>query len=179
MDRFVGVEQVDPSLFTNANIASCPAGRRCRYSDAAFISKLQTETSARGAVAQATNGNPAWNGTSMYTIDAKGNALMFQTVNKIGRTSGRTSGNVDTTCASVNVAGVNITLLCQWLADIPVFSGDSGSPVLGNPSGGFRTLYGIIWGGSSTRGVFSPMSGVQRSGTELGPLRVCFGGASC
>jgi hypothetical protein len=96
------------------------------------------------------------------------------TFNKVGRTTGWTSGTATTasTCATVNVRGSNIQLLCQTLVTNSsatiVGSGDSGSPVF-TVSGGNVELVGILWGGSgSSTFVFSPLSGLIEDG--LGPF---------
>jgi hypothetical protein len=93
--------------------------------------------------------------------------------NKIGRTTGWTFGQISATCVAVNVSGTSITQLCQSLVSAGVGAGDSGSPVFSWPgSGGNITLLGILWGGSTDGAlfVFSPMSGIERSG-ELGGLK--------
>lgn len=52
-----------------------------------------------------------------------------QTLEKIGRTTGWTYGQVTNTCVDTNVAGSNITLLCQDYVSAGIGAGDSGSPV--------------------------------------------------
>lgn len=175
----VGTESVDPPLFNRAANSLCPSGRECRWSDAAFIRATPLVQTARGAVARASVGSPAWNGNAYYTIDAKGDVAAQTVVIKVGRTTGYTAGKVIRTCGNVNQAGTNRTMLCQWTTDFRVASGDSGAPALCCADGTFRGLVGIVWGGSSTSGVYSAMHEVQRSDTELGPLTVCYGGASC
>jgi hypothetical protein len=90
-------------------------------------------------------------------------------VQKVGRTTGWTSGNVTNTCVTVNVSGSNIQLLCQTLVQRAgtqiVAGGDSGSPVFTGSSN--ATLIGILWGGNSSGDlfVFSPLKSIQ---DELG-----------
>jgi hypothetical protein len=111
--------------------------------------------------------------------------VVGETLNKVGRTTGRTQGVVSATCVNTNVTGTNITLLCQDFVNAGVAGGDSGSPVFritNNPNSGDVRLYGVLWGGNSsgTQFVFSAIGSfnVQRS-TELGPLTTCAPGFSC
>ena len=111
--------------------------------------------------------------------------VVGETLNKVGRTTGWTRGTVSATCVNTNVAGTNITQLCQGFVNAGVAGGDSGSPVFrvtNAPASGDVRLYGILWGGNSagTLFVFSPIGSVniQRS-TELGPLTTCAPGFSC
>jgi hypothetical protein len=95
------------------------------------------------------------------------------TVHKVGRTTGWSSGNVTNTCATVNVSGSNIQLLCQTLVQrsgtVIVQGGDSGSPVFQRTSDDNVTLVGILWGGSTSGDlfVFSPLKNIQ---DELGAV---------
>jgi hypothetical protein len=173
----IGTEVADPTYFQGG---VCPAGRRCRYSDAArarYNSGVSSNlaqiarTTSRGALSgplTISTANP------FLTITAeRANPVAGAQANKIGRTTGWTFGQIVGTCAAVNVSGTNITQLCQSLVSAGVGAGDSGSPVFSWPgSGGNVTLLGILWGGSAdgTLFVFSPMSGIERSG-ELGALR--------
>jgi hypothetical protein len=90
-------------------------------------------------------------------------------VNKIGRTSGWTQGEIVATCVHTNVFGSNITQLCQTFVSAGVAAGDSGSPVFVIDGGRRVTLVGILWGGSgSSLYVFSPLKQIQ---DELGAFR--------
>ncbi|MFC4853652.1 hypothetical protein [Actinophytocola glycyrrhizae] len=168
--NLVGVELRDRALFTSAQDQNCPAGRQCRYSDAALIDALADTPVSVGFVARPPDNNPDWNGTTRYTIDSKGDALAGQTVEKIGRTTGLTRGAVTQTCVHVNAAGTNVTRLCQWLAGYASAGGDSGGPVVAFETGNVRTLRGIHWGGGGGTAVFSPFILVE---SELGAMRVC------
>ena len=95
-------------------------------------------------------------------------------VNKIGRTTGWTQGNVVQTCVNTNVSGTNITQLCQTFVQAPnnavvVGSGDSGSPVFRLTGGSSVQLVGILWGGSSDGRlfVFSPLKQIR---DEIGAI---------
>jgi hypothetical protein len=176
-NSFIGTEAADPNYFQGG---VCPAGRKCRYSDAAratyssgvsFNLARIARTTSRGALSgplTISTANP------FLTITAeRANPVAGAQANKIGRTTGWTFGQISATCAAVNVSGSSITQLCQSLVSAGVGAGDSGSPVFSWPgSGGNITLLGILWGGSADGGlfVFSPMSGIERSG-ELGGLK--------
>jgi hypothetical protein len=88
-----------------------------------------------------------------------------QTVSKVGRTTGTSSGVVTNTCVNTNVSGSQLTQLCQTFVSAAVGSGDSGSPVF--TGSGNVTLVGILWGGSSNGAqfVFSPLRSIK---DELG-----------
>lgn len=83
------------------------------------------------------------------------------TLQKIGRTTGWTYGQVTNTCADTNVSGSNITLLCQDYVRAGVGPGDSGSPVFAWNGGSDITLYGLLWGGGTNTFAFSAMSNIE------------------
>lgn len=174
---FIGTEAADPQYFTGG---TCPAGRRCRFSDAARVGYASAATSTLGRIARTTSrgsntGSITISSTTpTFSITAeRANSVVGQTLNRIGRTSGWTFGRVVGTCFSTNVSGTNITQLCQSAVVAGSGPGDSGSPVFAwSGSGGNVTLAGIAWGsGTLSDGrkafVFSPMSGIER---ELGSL---------
>jgi hypothetical protein len=176
-NSFIGTEVADPNYFQGG---ACPAGRKCRYSDAAratyasgvtFNLARIARTTSRGALSSPLTISTA---NPFLTITAeRANPVAGSQANKIGRTTGWTFGQIIATCAAVNVSGSNITQLCQSVVTAGVGAGDSGSPVFSWPgSGGNITLLGILWGGNTdgTLFVFSPMSGIERSG-ELGGLK--------
>lgn len=166
----IAIEVDDPDYFTGG---SCPAGRKCRYSDAARALYNSGTASSQGLIAKTTGAN---NGSltvsGAFSVTAQSNATSFSgTVNKVGRTTGWTSGTVISTCADVNVWGSNVTQLCQtrvWRpGSVIVGGGDSGSPVFMTTGGDNVTLAGILWGGSGSGDefVFSPLKNIQ---DELG-----------
>jgi hypothetical protein len=176
-NSFIGTEAADPNYFQGG---VCPAGRKCRYSDAAratytsgvsFNLARIARTTSRGALSSPLTISTA---NPFLTITAeRANPVAGAQANKIGRTTGWTFGRISATCATVNVSDTKITQLCQSAVTAGVGAGDSGSPVFSWPgSGGNITLLGVLWGGSSdgTLFVFSPMSGIERSG-ELGALK--------
>jgi hypothetical protein len=179
----VGEEIADPTYFTDEfpTGGSCPDGRQCRYSDSSFARVPHPSgpsvTTARGSIARPAVNSFTWNGVDTFTITAEATPVPGQTVTKVGRTTGRTTGPIQQTCANVNVGGTNITLLCQsWAAFNPLpQGGDSGSPVFLITTLPNVTLVGILWGTGSA-GFFSPITGVQRAG-ELGAITTCASGS--
>jgi hypothetical protein len=171
----IGVETVDPSFFTGG---SCPPGRKCRRSDAAFIAYNSASLSAGGKIA-----NPlvwAWGLPGLLTVNPitpriPVTGFLFGSVSsgaveyKVGQTTGGTFGSVTNTCVDVieldvNNKDVGMTLLCQDLSSIFSAGGDSGSPIFVQ-SGGKATLAGILWGGNGSLTSYSPWLFVF---TELG-----------
>ena len=170
----VGDEIADPAYFTGG---VCPSGRRCRFSDSAFIDY----TIARGSHIARVAG---WNNGSL-TITSNIPRLLIvgelsdwvdgSDLDKIGRTTGWTFGLVNGTCQNTNVTDTDVTLLCQHRVNRLASqtqkmsdNGDSGSPV-------FRwqvttvLLSGINWGSpkDGSAFIFSPIDQVEQ---ELGAL---------
>jgi hypothetical protein len=168
----IGFEAHDPAYFRGG---ACSRGKVCRYSDSARA-LYEPGVASRAEIAKTTGEN---NGSltiaGVFTIASQNNtATSFSgTIHKVGRTTGWSSGNVTNTCATVNVSGSNIQLLCQTLVQRSgtqiVGGGDSGSPVFTRGSGDNVQLVGILWGGSSSGDlfVFSPFKQVQ---DELGTM---------
>jgi len=175
----VGTERVDPSFFTGG---TCPSGRRCRFSDANFVSAATTI--ARGTIARVPVGTTDWNRVDLYRVTATGLTFTGLVVTKIGRTSGISSGAVSAYCVNGNVAQSDITILCTHLVDgAEADPGDSGSPVFrvtNSPNSYDVSLIGILWGESAdpaqTIMAFSGYGNIER---EIGDLSVCAGGFSC
>jgi hypothetical protein len=172
----IATEVEDPQYFRGG---ACPRGRKCRFSDASRALYSSGVSSTRGAIAKTSapnNGSLEVTGT--FTVTSQDNTTssfpIGKTVNKVGRTTGWTQGNVTQTCVNTNVSGTNITQLCQTFVQNPggavvVGGGDSGSNVFGITTGDNVELVGILWGGNSdgTLFVFSPLKQVQQ---ELGTL---------
>ncbi|MBW3552394.1 MAG: S1 family peptidase [Gemmatimonadetes bacterium] len=165
-------EADDPAYFKGGE---CSRGKVCRYSDAARA-LYQTGIDSNAEIAKTTkgvnSGDLAVNGAFEVTSQDNSSTTFSGTVNKVGRTTGWTAGNVTDSCVTVNVSGSNIQLLCQTLVENAstqiVGSGDSGSPVF-TTDGTNANLIGILWGGNSsgTLFVFSPFKAIQ---DELGTL---------
>lgn len=172
----VGVEVEDPQYFRGG---ACPRGRKCRYSDSSRARYNGGTASSRGVIAKTSGpNNNSLEATGTFSVTSQDNTTtrfaIGTQVNKIGRTTGWTQGNVTNTCVATNVSGSNITQLCQTFVSNPngrvvVGSGDSGSNVFRITSGDNVQLVGILWGGNSsgTQFVFSPLQQVRR---ELGAL---------
>jgi hypothetical protein len=167
-------EAHDPAY--SPSLPGCSSGKRCRYSDAARALYRSGAASQQGAIAKTTgvnNGSLAVAGHFSITSQNNTATSYSGTFHKVGRTTGWSSGNVTNTCATVNVSGSDIQLLCQTLVQRRgrqiVSGGDSGSPVFRITSGDNVELVGILWGGSMNGDlfVFSPLSGIVK---ELGSM---------
>lgn len=178
---YVGVEIADPRWHTGGH---CPAGRYCRWSDSAFVRYDSSVTSSLGYIARTTNWHqyvgPLTVNNSYPTFRIRGEyAYNWQfegtVLNKVGRSTGWTRGQVTHTCRNENVAGDSILMICQSRVAAGVYGGDSGSPVFLTYTDGTAALYGILWGGNpntdtNTTGdyfIFSPMRNVEY---DLGAL---------
>jgi hypothetical protein len=164
----IGVEEHDPPFFQGG---VCPAGRNCRYSDAAGARYEPGTDHLLGAIYKTTT--PGQHSPAPLTIDPVNPRFTIvsetqfpvvgQTAHKVGRTTGWLIGPVINTCQLTNVSGAGeITILCQDRVEATPQGGDSGSPVF------FRigetldvSLVGILWGGSANTYVFSAMQNVR------------------
>jgi len=167
----VATETVDPGY--KSTLSGCPAGKRCRRSDASFAKYINGTTRTLGSIAQ-TSSTSSTNLTISGHWSITGNATsssftVGSTVNKVGRTTGWSKGKVIATCVTVNVDGSNVTQLCQTVVNAKVGPGDSGSDVFSVTSGSNVKLAGVLWGGSTdgTQFVFSPFANITG---ELGSL---------
>lgn len=175
----IATEVSDP---TYGALPGCSLNKRCRYSDASRSAYSSGVASARGVIARTTgvnNGDLTVNGTIQVSAQDNNSTSFSGSIDKVGRTTGWTRGTVNGTCATVNVSGSTIQLLCQTLvtnsAAAIVSGGDSGSGVFKYNSDGTATLVGILWGGSGTSTfVFSPLKNVE---DELGGLTATFDGS--
>lgn len=173
----VAVEIADPTY--RRNIAGCPRGRVCRYSDSSFARYDSSTLSqfariARPASRSSSSGTLTIDGVNpTFSITSTSSSAVGHEVNKVGRTTGWTFGNVSATCADIGVSGTNIVQLCQDTVNAGVGSGDSGSPVFSWGGSSSVSLRGILWGGNSagTLFVYSPFANIVRS-DELGALTV-------
>ena len=165
-NSFIGTEVDDPRYFRGAG---CPKGRKCRFSDASRAVYASGVGFTLGGIAQTTGAN---NGSitiaGSFTINGEGGEVVGDIANKVGRTTGWTSGVITNTCVNTGVSGTNIVQLCQNFVSAGVGGGDSGSDVFMQSGGGVRLL-GVLWGGNGagTQFVYSPIANVEQ---ELGPL---------
>lgn len=161
--NLIGTEIADPPFFTGG---SCPSGRVCRRSDAAFVDYAANSLSEKGKVA-----NPFICGVAGVagTLDVNpfvprlsvtpvllGSLVSGSVVTKVGRTTGCTIGAQTNTCMDSNVTGSNITMLCQDRVSALSLPGDSGSPVFLQQQGLTARPAGILWGGNGSSYVYSP-----------------------
>jgi hypothetical protein len=167
----IAIETVDPGYRTT--LAGCPVGRRCRRSDAAFAKYVNATTNTLGRIARTGSTNSTdltivggWTVTSNATSSS---FTVGEIVNKVGRTTGWSRGQVVATCVTVNVSGTLITQICQTIVNAKVGGGDSGADVFKVTSGTNVKLDGVLWGGSSNgqQFVFSPFANITG---ELGAL---------
>jgi hypothetical protein len=172
----IATEAADP---TYSRGGACPKGKKCRYSDASRALYASGTASNQGDILKTTGVN---NGSltvgGVFTITSQDNATtsfaLGTVVNKVGRTTGWTQGEVTRTCVHTGVQGSSIAQLCQTFVSNPsgavvVGSGDSGSPVFRITSGDNVQLVGILWGGSSDNRtfIFSPLKQIR---DELGAV---------
>ena len=167
-------EVADP-VYTK--LAGCPGGRTCRYSDASRAAYVNGANQALGLIARTSGANNhSLEIVGSFTITADdctttlgGCLAVGTTINKVGRTTGWTSGTLTNKCVNTGVQGTRIVQLCQNFVSAGVGAGDSGSDVFQVVSSTNVRLAGVLWGGSSsgTLFVYSPFANVVR---ELGPL---------
>jgi hypothetical protein len=173
-DTQIATEVADPVYIKGG--AGCPKGKLCRYSDASRAAYVNGANQALGLIAQtsgANNGSLTITGSFSITSDDCGTTggclAVGSTVNKVGRTTGWTSGPITNTCVNTGVSGSRIVQFCQTFVSAQVGAGDSGSDVFAITSGSNVKLAGVLWGGNSsgTQFVFSPFANVVK---ELGTL---------
>ena len=177
IDPTVIATEVDDPLYVSGG--ACPKGKKCRHSDAARALYSSGTASNRGEIALTTginNGSLTLSGDVGVITGQDNSTKSFPiglTVNKVGRTTGWTQGQVTRTCVNTGVSGSTVLLYCQtWVQNsggaTVVSGGDSGSGVwTGSPSS--ATLVGLLWGGSSDNKtfIFSPLASIQQ---ELGAV---------
>jgi hypothetical protein len=169
----LGVEVLDPPFF------ACFGGAfLCRFSDAALVKYHTNNPIVLGTIYRTeftgTTGagslDIADRGRKFFSIRGEASFPMGgETLDKVGRTTGWTRGQVFATCVNVLVGGTNTVRLCQDLVAGVAAGGDSGSPVfqpVGNSYGAL--LYGILWGGGTGIFAFSALENIR---LELGDFR--------
>ncbi len=170
----VGTEIVDPPLFP------CDAGRRCRFSDTAFVKFDKKSLGSLARIARPNGNDPAEGSVVMkpanarLTVGGKGpSPLQGDVLHKVGRTTGWTYGEVVGTCVQVNLSETDLTYSCQTVVAAGAGNGDSGSPVFTWNGGSTALLQGVLWGGGQVEDVdvyvFSPLPSIEQ---ELGALRI-------
>jgi hypothetical protein len=172
----IATEAADPEYFRGG---VCPTGRRCRYSDASRALYSSEVASIQGEILKTSGPNNGdVNVAGVFEITSQDNETtsfpIGMVVNKVGRTTGWTQGEVTRTCVHTGVFATNIVQLCQTFVSNPggavvVGGGDSGSGVFSLRGRDAARLLGILWGGSSDNRlfVFSPLKSIQ---DELGAV---------
>lgn len=149
--KWAGTELDDPIAFSGG---TCAAGRVCRNADILFARISLRSTGANtifkptGAPAAGADGSITIAGT--FTVIAGPPAVVGDSLQKVGRTSGWTKGAISATCVDkftgVLKAGQEVWILCNDVSSVWSKGGDSGSPMF-RPSGQNVQLLGILWGG--------------------------------
>jgi len=169
----IATEVADPVYVRGTG---CPKGKKCRVSDSSRAAYINGANQALGLIDRtsgANNGSLDIVGSFSITADdcatLGGCLAVGATVNKVGRTTGWTSGAITNTCVNTGVQGTSIVQLCQTFVSAGVGAGDSGSDVFQVTSSTSVKLAGILWGGNSngTQFVFSPLANVERDLGEL------------
>jgi hypothetical protein len=156
-----GSETNDPGLvggYLNFNGHSWVCNYNCRFSDATLVTYNAGIPYQQGALAKTTGYGIGQRGSTEVAQPWKiFNKLTMEYLNvgrwlnKVGRTSGWTRGQVTRTC--FDDSDGDRTLLCQWEAGIWSEQGDSGSPIFldgdSEPPADvtYVHLAGLLWGG--------------------------------
>jgi hypothetical protein len=176
--NLVGAEIADRGLY------ACVSGvLSCRQADAAYISNNGTRTVGQGGIARTAWATGAAGGltvTGEYDIIGRSTSIAVGSyLDKTGRTSGSTYGQVTNSCVTIG------SLRCQDISKVWSQGGDSGSPVFvyvggtGTAENDVR-LHGVMWGGPGsdyTTTYSSRLAGIE---ADLGALNnLCRPGYGC
>jgi hypothetical protein len=170
----IGNEVADRGLYACAG-----TGTSCRRADAAYISNNGTRTVGQGGIARtswATGGPGGLTVIGEFDITGRytGTLPVGSYLDKTGRTSGSTYGQVTNSCVTIG------SLRCQDISKVWSEGGDSGSPVYVWISDNDVQLHGVMWGGPGTdytTTYSSRLSGIEQ---DLGTLsNLCRPGYGC
>lgn len=184
----IGSETVDSPGFTHAQESRCDRHKLCRWSDANFVQVFDWQAGDLGRIAKADSAQPpGWGGTT-FRIVQEIVPIVGHNVVKIGRITGRTSGEVTNGCKDREVGDTpsdmteNVYMvLCSGKASYSSFGGDSGSPVFDLKPGASDDVYlvGLHWGAGPSSAYFSTINNVEKQG-ELGTsVKTCAPGFHC
>lgn len=132
---------------------TCPTGAFCRASDAALVRIAPGVTTTLGAVARPLGRvflpqiyGPTTIDPSQPTFQLAGysEALVGDTVDKVGSSTGWTGGVVTAVCADVNIGGYIRT--CSGVVSGGAGLGDSGAPVMYKNARQRYYVEGIVYG---------------------------------
>ena len=153
----------------------CGFNQFCRNSDAAAIEIFDGQDYNIGQIARTewlnnTGGSGSTtidSSSPVFSIVEDGNfSIQGTNVEKVGRTTGWTGGNIVGTCIDTVMSPPNYKLICQHHADLHADGQDSGSPVFQRLDSIHVRLVGLLWGRQSGTNIiyFSRMSGIRRFG---------------
>jgi hypothetical protein len=174
----IGNEVADRGLY------ACVSGvSSCRQADAAYISNNGTRTVGQGGIARTAWATGAAGGltlTGEYDVIGRSTSIAVGAyLDKTGRTSGSTYGQVTNSCVTIG------SLRCQDISKVWSEGGDSGSPVFvyvggsGTAENDVR-LHGVMWGGPGTDYTTTYSSRLAGIEADLGALNnLCRPGYGC
>jgi hypothetical protein len=175
----IGNEVADRGLY------ACVSGvASCRQADAAYISNNGTRTVGQGGIARTAWNTGAAGGlttTGEYDVVGRytGTLPVGSYLDKTGRTSGSTYGQVTNSCVTIG------SLRCQDISKVWSEGGDSGSPVFVYLGGSGTAendvqLHGVMWGGPGTDYTTTYSSRLSGIEADLGALtNLCRPGYGC
>lgn len=155
----VGFETFDPAFQSAPAFPGCPTGYTCRKSDSAYVQyhsglswqlgKILRPNSSCSApytsctkVVDVVGGQP----NTKTIIGIGGTPILNTGVNKIGRTTGWTTGAITNTCFDVEIIlDGNHYFMCNVVASFYAEPGDSGSPVFTNSTNNNVYLHGLFY----------------------------------
>ncbi len=178
--NLIGEETIDPPF--SSDYANCPAGKVCRYSDAAFVELASGVSRNLGKIAKTSLGSINVYHPASYRIVAEDDSTTVgETVFKVGKSTGRTEATITGTCVRYNGLG-NRVLLCQDTASGNSSSGDSGSPVFritNSPNTNDVELLGVHHSGGSSLIVFSSIGQIYYDLGSNDTWNACDSSFSC
>src|SRR5438093_2760311 len=146
----------------------CPlglTGHLCRYSDTAYSQRAAGVTADQGFIAQTTAVNSgSLTISGQFRIVTKGPSVVGDVVNKVGRTTGWSQGQVTATCVDVIVLGSLNADVCQDEVSASVGRGTADRPSSRSPRGTTCSCAASCGAGPST----GPRSCTARSRTSRG-----------
>ena len=175
----IGNEVADRGMWACAG-----TGTSCRQADAAYISNNGTRPIGQGGIARTAWATGAAGGltvTGEYDIIGRytGTLPVGTYLDKTGRTSGSTYGQVTNSCVTIG------SLRCQDISKVWSEGGDSGSPVFVYVGGAGTAendvqLHGVMWGGPGTDYTTTYSSRLSGIEADLGALNnLCRPGYGC
>lgn len=175
----IGEEQLDP--FSSMTFPGCPPGRLCRRSDSAYASFDAPAQTRQGHIAKPIQPctlpvthcmlDLPSSSSEIRIVGLAGFPMMGDTIDKIGRTTGWTYGQVSRTCVTLEVRDSTYSLICQDQVAGGVDFGDSGSPTFRNLGGDTAQASGLLWATSDDSSEFTYSSLAEVMG-ELGSMDV-------